>query len=721
MSEEGKISTCRGAERIRLIASLALLLIVCGFIAIHLIRAVSGYLPYPRHMDEPYVTERAERILKTNDWNPHYFNYSSFPIYVTAAGFSAGYLKYCGETKIRPNIADIKSVGYPYYRPVDVVAPARYFFAAMILLSLILCGWIGYRLLGAPEMLALVPFLGFFSWLLQSQSITYINVDVLACLMTALALAAIIRHADSDKFLLSGVIPGILCGLAIAAKYTYCWILITALLAIWMYKGKWKGYRSIVLTLCMVLGFLAVVPWAILDLKTFLNELGAQAFSYAQGRPNWSCEPGWPNLAAYLREIIKENGIYTVPIALTGLAYMLMKDFRIALLFLSFPLINLVHLSTNRLHYSRNAIFAYICYAVLLAAGFVALIHIIHAVIRKIERLNTRPFLRYSLSGCLIVLLAIFILPWNRHLCFANIKPDTRNQASDWVKANIPKGVCILAPEDLGLDVERLKNDGYCVLVRDYAQYTPESFRALTNQLGILYAYMPEWGAYEKKDEQNAARKNALRDSIFSLKQYKGNKVGAFYKFPVFHGDPAFSFGLITPDAATPTPAWAKKMSVIDKYDIANGSGELKNALPPDFRKALLENFSPEKIQKHPVNGDLDFVSMNIRRIDSHVFDCRFLFFVKKTPGKDWRFFFHGNVEEVHLQDIPEQFRKGRRQMWNFDPNPPLTQWQKGQLVMISNRIDAADIPFDILCGFFLGNEYYGAKIPLGKIDFSKI
>jgi hypothetical protein len=35
-------------------------------------------LPYTLHTDEPTIVDRALRILRTGDYNPHFFNYGSF-------------------------------------------------------------------------------------------------------------------------------------------------------------------------------------------------------------------------------------------------------------------------------------------------------------------------------------------------------------------------------------------------------------------------------------------------------------------------------------------------------------------------------------------------------------------------------------------------------------------------------------------------------------------
>lgn len=61
-------------------SALCLLVILVVAISIRLLGIRYG-LPYTFHTDEPTIVDRALRILRTGDYNPHFFNYSSLMIY----------------------------------------------------------------------------------------------------------------------------------------------------------------------------------------------------------------------------------------------------------------------------------------------------------------------------------------------------------------------------------------------------------------------------------------------------------------------------------------------------------------------------------------------------------------------------------------------------------------------------------------------------------------
>ena len=71
--------------------ALALGAILLGALALRLLEARRG-LPYLHHWDEPFVANRALQILRTGDFNPHFFNYGSLVIYADAAVDALHYL-----------------------------------------------------------------------------------------------------------------------------------------------------------------------------------------------------------------------------------------------------------------------------------------------------------------------------------------------------------------------------------------------------------------------------------------------------------------------------------------------------------------------------------------------------------------------------------------------------------------------------------------------------
>lgn len=108
-SEESKIINCNVMSWLRLSISFALMVIVC-LLGLYIgVKRIRETIPYPRHMDKGYITDGALSIRKTNDWNPHKFNYSSFPVYLTTGAIALGYIRHSAKNLVH-SISDIKSV-----------------------------------------------------------------------------------------------------------------------------------------------------------------------------------------------------------------------------------------------------------------------------------------------------------------------------------------------------------------------------------------------------------------------------------------------------------------------------------------------------------------------------------------------------------------------------------------------------------------------------------
>src|SRR6266446_3119909 len=92
----------------------AALILLCGGSLWLRLRNIEGTLPYPLFVDEAFVARPAARTLTTGTLNPHYFNYPSLPMYLTAVGMAAGFVRNARHHEFQ-DIVSLGNVGYPYY------------------------------------------------------------------------------------------------------------------------------------------------------------------------------------------------------------------------------------------------------------------------------------------------------------------------------------------------------------------------------------------------------------------------------------------------------------------------------------------------------------------------------------------------------------------------------------------------------------------------------
>lgn len=527
----------------RVFISLTLLVCIAVLDSWICLKRIQETLPYPRHMDETFITQRALAILKNNDWNPHEFNYSSYPVYLTTGMLALGYLHHAG-TGNKVDINAIKSVSYPYYDPPQILLPARILFALLMIMAFVCMGLAAWRFFDIPEAMFLTPITLTLSIFLLQHGWRYINVDTLAVSMAALTLAILAFHAGSSSFGLTAILPGMLCGLTVAGKYTYVGIMLPAVLAIWIYGGRLRFYRTLALLASAILMFVIVVPYSILDVRTFIEELGRLAYSYTRGRAGRTYAPGWDHACQYILFMLNDYGYYSAVLAVTGLLYMSFKNWRGAIILSSFPILLLVHLSLSRLYYERNAAFCYLYYGLLIAMGLFAAYKTLFVVLGKIGCLGAGNVLRAAGALAVIIGMTYCVLPLQRPGQMISALPDTRNLAAEWIRSNIPSGASLLMPPELSFYTAPLSRE-YMILVRDYALFRPETFLNEASTLGVDYVVMPVWASNDGKTKTTSDRKNSLNKKIRPLVSYAGNPIGAHATYPVFYGDPAFSIGAL--------------------------------------------------------------------------------------------------------------------------------------------------------------------------------
>lgn len=332
----------------------ALILLCLGTLWLEF-KHIQSTLPYPLHVDEGFVSGPAHRMVETGTFHPHNFSYPTLPKYLAAAGMAVGFLRSASHQGIR-EVKMIRSVGYPYYEVPIVVGTARQLFVLLSIMALAVTGvssWIAFRqpsgILLAPLFLVSTPFFFEESW-------RYLNVDIIGtCFVTFTILACLIgtRRPSIHQ---SAIIPGVLAGCATGSKYTLAVVIVPVLLAIALYfKGVARYWAWLAALATMAISFVVVMPYSVLDIPSFLNGLGFEAFHYASGHRGFQDHPGLPQLLYYTRHFVSEFGVASL-LALVGALAFARTDWRRAAVLVSFPLALLWLLISQRVHFARNAL-----------------------------------------------------------------------------------------------------------------------------------------------------------------------------------------------------------------------------------------------------------------------------------------------------------------------------------------------------------------------------
>jgi hypothetical protein len=171
----------RQGDRFGLVLALALLALILAAATGLRLETIEKSLPYPRHIDEPLLTEPAANMLKTGDFNPHFFMYPASPTYLTAIAYTGGFVSAATHGDLS-HTAEIGHMGYPFYYQERLIRPAFLLFVFLTLLSFAGIGYVGYELArrsgsGSPA-LVLGPLALYFSTTFYEYSQLYLNVNL---------------------------------------------------------------------------------------------------------------------------------------------------------------------------------------------------------------------------------------------------------------------------------------------------------------------------------------------------------------------------------------------------------------------------------------------------------------------------------------------------------------------------------------------------------------
>jgi Dolichyl-phosphate-mannose-protein mannosyltransferase len=535
----------------RIVCGSVLALLAIGALVARL-TLISGSMPYVGHIDEMEISGRAERILQTGDFNPHFFEYPSLPIYLAAAGFVVGFLDACGKRKIHTT-AQIGSVDYPYYQQPTVVYPARALFAVLSVLSLVLLGLVVHELTGFEAGLFLPPLLASASTFYLNLSWKYLNVDIVGAFFVVATLFYLLRTRRRRWSSRDSLVSGALCGLTIACKYPLFPILLPGLLTVWLSASRRKWIDSYLLVVAAVAAFLAATPYALLDFATFLNDVGGAVSHYARGHPGAEGEPGWSQIAYYLSHIVREFGPLSPLFALVGVIFLLSVDWRGGVTFLSFPIAHLAYMSLQRVHFIRHVASSYLIFAALLAIGLiVSFLRITDRVAGYGFWARGHRFPAFAIGAAAIALFAA-TLPWRKIADAYDLTPDSRSVAVHWIKEHLPLGATILVPPELGLRTGPLQ-DRFRILPIHFGDLDPNA----PERDGGSYVLLPRFGFDPRRvrGQELAAARNAAvaRLDARVLVELGSAAVTVNYPEPVTGGNPSIRIAVLQDEHAPDLP-----------------------------------------------------------------------------------------------------------------------------------------------------------------------
>ncbi|MCK5538872.1 MAG: glycosyltransferase family 39 protein [Bacteroidales bacterium] len=349
-------------------------------------------LPYLYNWDEPQTASTALKIMKTGDFNPHFFNYGSLMIYsnfvvdvlhyLSLMGHpstSESYLTTMNEIKINADTGWHWTISHPSFYHWNRVLTALLGTGTVVVTYRIgkhvFNKWIG---LIAAGFLATLPF-----HISQSAQITSDAPVAFFVLTVVLFSLLFIQYKKLSYFILSLVFVGI----AIATKYNAAISMLIPLIALIIVylrlKESVKTYMWFLIPLIPITVFFMIMPYAIIDLTTFLKDVGFEVRHYKiNGHGGATSVPGWEHFSFQMERFYREIGLLNTILIGIGAVGIFFRPLFVFTLIL--PLMYLVYMSGMTVNFHRNFTQVYPFLALLFASGCYYLYHFIITMQKQI-------------------------------------------------------------------------------------------------------------------------------------------------------------------------------------------------------------------------------------------------------------------------------------------------------------------------------------------------
>jgi len=408
------------AKRARL--GLGLALLAAALLRFWALTQGIGFNPGP---DEPEVMDRAVRMIKTGDLNPHFFDYPGLYMYVEAA---------VAVVRFMAGAMQGKWAGLAQAPTEDFYLWAR---AVTALLGTATV-WVVYRAglrwgpqtaLLAAVLIAVMP--------LHVRESHYVLTDVPTTFAVMVAFLLSLR-AHERETIGAFVAAGAAAGLAGALKYNGVLAVAMPLIACAL-TPRLRGSRlacSIWIVAAMVAAFLAGAPYTFLDLPTFLNQFARLSSEYRM--PPAVTEPVWLIYLKHLRNALQWPGSLMV---IAGFGVGVWRIAREAdrlrwVIAIVFPLLYFRFVSHQNIIFARYLLPIVPFLSLLAAAAVVAFV----AWMRRARvPLRVRHAVTIALTVIAIAPPAYSAINYDA----AASKTWTQRLTYDWIRRELPRGTSI--------------------------------------------------------------------------------------------------------------------------------------------------------------------------------------------------------------------------------------------------------------------------------------
>lgn len=479
---------------------------------------ISFGLPYVYHPDEPTAVRVGLRMLRTGDYNPHFFHYPTAYYYVVTVGLIIHFLLGASQG-IFSSVTDVSFPRIFVLGSGIADFPAEFLVARLITLAcgvgtVVLVFWIARRHWGdrAGVLAALILALSA-AFTFNSRFATPDVPVTFAVTLTTLLFLEFIR-ADQFRFYAWGCLVG---GLAISTKYNAGYIvgvlIVSSYVTVAVREREWRQPMLMAAAALCPLGFLGATPFAFLSLPEFLDDVAFELRHYATGHAGMEGN----SLIWYLEFLLKQEGILAL-LAVLGGVYSIVRRRVIGLMVFATAVVYFAFVSRFAVRNGRTIL--PILPFLALSAGL-ALDAILDSWRKWLGPRNRLAGLVTSaaLVGLVVLWPARNIVETSQRLA----SKDVRTIALEWISENLPSSARF-AVEAYG---PPLDPDEFGVVYTDLISQDPqwfeqEGFDFVVMSTGAYGRFFADPGRYPEQ----IARYEVLNERFDLVKMFQGPMMG---------------------------------------------------------------------------------------------------------------------------------------------------------------------------------------------------
>ncbi len=385
------------------------LVIVFAFV-LRYVRTNLG-LPYTYYWDEYQVASNAIKIMKTGDFNPHFFIYGSLMIYLNLIVDVIHYLFLMSQpynTLTSPN--DIKIFTDTHWR-WTISHPEFYHWNRVLtvffsILSIVYL----YKLVKLVTKDKWVAFISMYFIVILG-----VNIDFSAWVINDIPMAffsllvtyysvLFVETLDVKFFYLSLLFVGI--GATTKYNEVICIVLpISALLWVYLKKGfKIRKITFFSIFLIPLITFLVIMPFSLLDLPKFLKDVGYEIRLYkATGQKGFFINSGIPNMLFQIGKFYLNIGKVSTLFVIIGIFSLLKKGNGLLRFAFILPVFYFYYMGSTKEIFHRNFLLIYFFIAILFGLGIQNLLGFLKFALEKLK------IKRKEISLFIVILLVLVI------------------------------------------------------------------------------------------------------------------------------------------------------------------------------------------------------------------------------------------------------------------------------------------------------------------------